>query len=238
MHYKRGCRIVSPCCNIAYPCRICHDDAQNHVLNRKEIAVIECLRCGPDSRQMASSNCSTCGVRFSQYYCDICKLWDDEGFKKNIYHCDKCGICRIGPQENYFHCDKCDGCISISLLDNHVCVEGNLKNSCPVCLEDMFSSRESVNIFKCGHCMHAHCQSLLYTSETVSILRCPICLKTTIDNPSTMWTRMDSTVAGFSSPDVKATIRCNDCNKVSVDVALNIVAMKCSHCGGYNTCRE
>jgi hypothetical protein len=27
--------------------------------------------------------------------------------KKQQYHCDACGICRIGGRENFFHCDRC-----------------------------------------------------------------------------------------------------------------------------------
>ena len=34
-----------------------------------------------------------------------CKLWDDDPEKK-IYHCDDCGICRIGAGlgKDFFHC--------------------------------------------------------------------------------------------------------------------------------------
>ena len=30
----------------------------------------------------------------AQYYCDRCKLWDDDSTP--IYHCYECGICRVG----------------------------------------------------------------------------------------------------------------------------------------------
>eukprot|EP01036_Dinobryon_divergens_P025279 gene25279-33809_t len=83
-----------------------------------------------------------------------------------------------------------------------------------------------------------HCQRLMFSSEAVGIPRCPTCLKTIIYDPSAMWARIDSMVAGLPPGDFKTTIRCNDCNKVSMDIVLNALAMKCSHCGSYNTCRE
>ncbi|XLR23985.1 hypothetical protein S83_051885, partial [Arachis hypogaea] len=43
--------------------------------------------------------------------------------EKQQFHCDDCGICRVGGQENYFHCEKCGSCYSVTLRDNHVCGE-------------------------------------------------------------------------------------------------------------------
>jgi hypothetical protein len=31
------------------------------------------------------------------------------------YHCDKCGMCRVGGASNFFHCDKCGGCFRTSV---------------------------------------------------------------------------------------------------------------------------
>jgi hypothetical protein len=35
--------------------------------------------------------------------------------KKQQYHCDSCGICRIGGRDNFFHCDRC-GMYSLQLI--------------------------------------------------------------------------------------------------------------------------
>ena len=32
-------------------------------------------------------------------------------FVKPIYHCQSCGICRIGNSQFYRHCEKCNMCI-------------------------------------------------------------------------------------------------------------------------------
>lgn len=36
-----------------------------------------------------------CKTEFACYFCDVCKFFDDDA-SKDIYHCDKCKICRIG----------------------------------------------------------------------------------------------------------------------------------------------
>lgn len=50
-----------------------------------------------------------------QYACLVCNLFDDEGDKKQIFHCDGCGICRVGGRENFFHCSNCNMCLGVSL---------------------------------------------------------------------------------------------------------------------------
>ena len=39
----------------------------------------------------------------------------------NKFHCEKCGICRVGKKEDYIHCDICNGCISKSISETHSC---------------------------------------------------------------------------------------------------------------------
>ena len=51
----------------------------------------------------------------------MCKFFDDEFLKKKIFHCDKCGICRVGGREATFHCDPCGACLGIGLLGKHEC---------------------------------------------------------------------------------------------------------------------
>lgn len=51
-----------------------------------------------------------------QYTCLVCNLFDDED--KDQYHCDGCGICRIGGRTNFFHCEVCNMCLPLQLKTN------------------------------------------------------------------------------------------------------------------------
>lgn len=53
-----------------------------------------------------------------QYTCLVCNLFDDED--KNQYHCDGCGICRIGGKDRFFHCEVCNMCLPMQLkIEGH-----------------------------------------------------------------------------------------------------------------------
>lgn len=54
---------------------------------------------------------------FFQYYCGLCKLFDDED--RQQYHCDGCGLCRVGGRDKFFHCNTCEMCLPISIVDTH-----------------------------------------------------------------------------------------------------------------------
>ena len=142
-HYRRGCKLKANCCGRWFNCRFCHDDASDHTIVRSETKMMLCMHC--QTIQEAAQNCSSCKARMAAYYCDICKLWDDDS-KKHIYHCDDCGICRIGQGlgRDYFHCKKCNVCMNIQLQDNHKCIERNLECDCPICGEFMFTSTSTV----------------------------------------------------------------------------------------------
>ena len=102
-HYKRNVKIQCFECHRWYPCRHCHDTIENHPLNRKLTQSMLCIVCG--TPQHACQDCKHCGTCAAAYYCDICKLWDDDA-TKDIYHCDDCGICRRGKGlgTDFVHC--------------------------------------------------------------------------------------------------------------------------------------
>jgi hypothetical protein len=103
-HYKRNIKIQCYDCKQWYPCRHCHDSEQlSHHLNRRATENMLCMLCC--TPQPAAQWCKACGERGAWYYCDICKLWDDDS-TKSIYHCQDCGICRRGEGigKDFVHC--------------------------------------------------------------------------------------------------------------------------------------
>ncbi|KAI8568877.1 hypothetical protein RHMOL_Rhmol02G0234600 [Rhododendron molle] len=167
-HYRRRCRIRAPCCNEIFDCRHCHNEAKNginvdqkhrHDIPRHLVQQVICSLCGTE--QEVRQICISCGVCMGRYFCEICKLFDDDISKKQ-YHCDGCGICRIGGRENFFHCNKCRCCYSVLLKNSHPCVEGAMHHDCPVCFEKtavqyLFESRYDVIVMPCGHTIHKSC---------------------------------------------------------------------------------
>ncbi len=118
-HYRRRCLLVCPDCPDGFDvhwCRHCHD-ADNeketdpnkfHRLDRSRVSSIVCGECG--ERQPVSAFCSNaqCGTTFGEYTCTKCPFFDDRSERK-YFHCDECGICRVGGRDNFFHCPTCDG---------------------------------------------------------------------------------------------------------------------------------
>lgn len=109
-HYKRNIKLQCSACDRWYTCRFCHDEVEDHSLNRRETKNMLCMLCG--CAQPASEECAQCGERGAWYYCSVCKLWDDDS-KKSIYHCNDCGICRVGQGlgKDFYHCKV--GCVQL-----------------------------------------------------------------------------------------------------------------------------
>jgi len=167
-HYKRFCKLIAPCCGNTYSCRFCHDEKEDHKLNRYKVSTIICVFCA--TSQWVKSRCEQCGTRFGEYFCLICKLFDNED--KGQFHCKDCGLCRIGGQANYYHCEKCNLCLSLQLIGNHVCVENASHTDCPVCIEDIHTSRIAPHVPSCGHLLHQTCFEELKKSGRHT---CPVC---------------------------------------------------------------
>lgn len=102
-HYKRNVKVQCFQCRRWYTCRHCHDAVEDHHLNRKLTQNMLCMACG--TPQEAAEHCKVCETQAACYYCDICKLWDNNS-KKKIYHCPDCGICRRGEGlgKDFYHC--------------------------------------------------------------------------------------------------------------------------------------
>ncbi|KAF8924285.1 hypothetical protein EDD21DRAFT_385938 [Dissophora ornata] len=231
-HYMRGCKLKANCCGKWFNCRFCHDDASDHAIVRSETKMMMCMHC--QTIQPAAQNCSSCEKCLAVYYCDICKLWDDDS-KKNIYHCDDCGICRIGQGlgQDYFHCKRCNVCMNIRLQGNHKCIERNLECDCPICGEYMFTSTTTVIFMPCGHCIHSTChEDYIKTSY-----QCPTCWKS-LGDMSGYYSKIDSLLAEQTMPpeyvNIFSIVLCNDC-EVKSEAPYHFLYHKCDKCKGYNT---
>ncbi|KAI9195573.1 hypothetical protein LWI28_016231 [Acer negundo] len=238
-HYRRRCKIRAPCCNEIFECRHCHNEAvgmlknpyDRHEINRLEVTQVICSVC--DTEQPVARVCTNCGVNMGEYFCEICKFYDDDT-EKQQFHCDDCGICRVGGRENFFHCEKCGSCYSTGLRDNHLCVENSMRHHCPICYEYLFDSLKDTTVMKCGHTMHCECYHEMIKRDKYC---CPICSKSIIDMSRT-WKRIDEEIEATMMPEdyryKKVWILCNDCNDTT-EVYFHIIGQKCSHCSSYNT---
>ncbi|XP_010321192.1 E3 ubiquitin-protein ligase MIEL1 isoform X1 [Solanum lycopersicum] len=256
-HYRRRCKIRAPCCNEVYDCRHCHNEATSmlrkifdrHELVRQDVTQVICSVC--DTEQPVARVCTNCGVNMGEYFCEVCKFYDDDTLlaitfpkclfwtrplqiDKGQFHCDDCGICRVGGRENFFHCNKCDSCYSVSLRNNHSCVEDSMRHHCPICYEFLFDSLKDTTVMKCGHTMHTECYHEMIKRDKYC---CPICSRSTLDMTKA-WKRMDEEIEETIMPEdlryKKVWILCNDCNDTT-EVYFHIIGQKCRHCQSYNT---
>jgi len=238
VHYERNCNIVAPCCDRVFGCRICHDELSptgHPPMNRFLIREVVCKNC--NVRQAATNQCVNCHTIFGEYHCAICNLW--MSMSKKPFHCSQCGFCRVGGVEAFRHCDECCMCISVSVFDSHQCFRDKYKNNCPVCREDMFSSRQSPQDLPCGHAIHAHCFRKLAGFD----YRCPICKKTVVSQQSmaAAWEARARDIAEHPMPaDLQriVDIMCNDCETKSHGRQWHFLGIQCPRCNSFNTVVE
>ena len=104
-HYTRKVRLVAACCGAAHVCRFCHDNVEDHTIDRYATNEMICMKCG--ARQPSAKQCRECAVVVAKYFCSVCNLWDDSG--NTVYHCPFCNVCRRGEGvgKDFFHCMQC-----------------------------------------------------------------------------------------------------------------------------------
>ncbi|EED20307.1 CHY and RING finger domain protein, putative [Talaromyces stipitatus ATCC 10500] len=231
-HYKRNVKLQCYTCRKWYTCRFCHNQLEDHPLERQKTENMLCMLCGLP--QPAGQWCKGCGEQTASYFCALCKLWDNDS-SKSIYHCYDCGICRIGQGigKDFFHCKTCSVCMPISIENTHRCIERSTQCDCPICGEYMFTSPDTVVFMKCGHSIHQKC----YDEFSKSSYRCPICSKS-IMNMEARFRNLDRTIESQPMPsefeDTRAMIYCNDCGAKS-NVPYHWLGLKCDLCESYNT---
>lgn len=231
-HYTRNCALLAPCCNTFYTCRICHDDASNHELNRHSVKHVKCLLC--EEVQPVARECRKCGTLFAEYFCPTCRLYSDLE-RSPIFHCSDCGICRRGTRESIVHCHICRSCVQADTIDKHRCRAGALHDDCPICLERMFDSRDPVYHLPCAHALHGSCFNALMKWD----YRCPVCLKAVVRPTQYYASIRESIERQRLNPTVqyeKVSIFCNDCRSRSV-TEYHPLHLECQMCHGYNTGR-
>ncbi|CAG8885753.1 unnamed protein product [Penicillium egyptiacum] len=232
VHYQRNVKLECHTCKKWYTCRFCHDEVEDHSLVRRDTEHMLCMLCG--HAQPAAQNCRLCSEQTAQYYCEICKLWDNDS-KKSIYHCSDCGICRIGQGlgKDFFHCQTCSLCLPMCIENTHRCIERSTQCDCPICGDYMFTSPEKIVVMRCGHSIHHKCLS----EYSKSSFRCPLCSKT-ITNMESTFRNLDRTIESQPMPeefkDTKGLIYCNDCGSKSV-VKYHWLGLRCDLCESYNT---
>ncbi|KXZ51428.1 hypothetical protein GPECTOR_12g390 [Gonium pectorale] len=231
-HYARKCQLVAPCCSKVFTCRLCHDEACDHRMDRYAVSEMRCMLCG--ERQPVGGNCRVCHSAMARYVCNICHLFDDEP-GKDIYHCPFCNVCRRGRGlgVDFFHCMNCNACMSLSLFSSHKCREKCIEGNCPVCHEALFDSSQPIKELPCGHFMHSSC-FMTYTRYNYT---CPLCCKS-VGDMSVYFQMLDSLLASERLPPEYAgrmqQVLCNDCGKMGF-APFHFVYHSCPHCRSYNT---
>ncbi|KAI4326662.1 hypothetical protein MLD38_031951 [Melastoma candidum] len=231
-HYKSNCKLFMPCCSQLYPCRRCHDEMSDHLIDRVLITKMMCMTClevQPVGPSCSTTSCDTSSM--AKYYCLICKIFDDE---REIYHCPFCNLCRVGKGlgVDYFHCMNCNACMSRS-LSVHICREKCFEDNCPICHEYIFTSHMPVKALRCGHLMHSSC----FKEFTCTHYACPICSKS-LGDMQAYFEMLDELLAEEKIPDeyrgITQEILCNDCEKRG-NSTFHWLYHKCPYCGSYNT---
>jgi len=180
-------------------------------------------------------------LRFATFFADV--LTDSVSINqlqaKKPFHCDQCGFCRVGGVESFRHCNECCMCIAVTVFETHQCFKDKYKNNCPVCREDMFSSRQSPQDLPCGHAIHAHCFRKLAGFD----YRCPICKKTVVSQQSmaAAWEARARDIAEHPMPaDLQriVDIMCNDCESKSTHRQWHFLGIQCPRCSSFNTVVE
>lgn len=225
-HYETYCFIKAECCQEFFECRLCHNDEQNHEINRYGIQTIQCKQCS--EVQEKSNQCIKCKIQFAQYYCDKCNLWCEN----EIFHCDKCNICYKIPKDKRIHCDECNLCFLIP--NTHHCSKFIQKEKmqtedCPICFDKLYYTTEVPYFLNCGHCIHYKCLKNMLNHGNVT---CPICKKSSVDMD---WDFLDKLIEKnpyHLGQNIK--IFCNDCLKKSESL-FHPFGIKCSLCKSYNT---
>lgn len=180
-HYDKQCsRFKFSCCEIIDPCKRCHMERDCCELKKIHITSIICNSCGLEQNPTNLCSNPSCGIKFSNSYCEICQIWTS----KEINHCVDCGICRVGTKDSLFHCMDCGTCFNIDKTTNkiHQCVNNKTtkwdKGLCVACSESTFNSQSRSISLPCNHFIHEYCYDQCIQQSN---FKCPYCKKSICD---------------------------------------------------------
>ncbi|KAH0574298.1 CHY zinc finger domain-containing protein [Spironucleus salmonicida] len=207
-HYLRNCSKQCFDCKKIYPCRLCHDDNEDHELPREKTEFFSCNICLKLTKP--GITCELCNTKFGEFYCDICKLVCGIGPEaKPNYHCSGCGCCMVGIQAENTHCEICESCYPSSFIKEHKCLQeiGN----CVVCLGTLKKSIYGAIVLNCNHGLHEHCYDELMAQGLFS---CPVCrrflpVEGDVDFVKSHFKKIY--LKTFQIGRKALTVQCNDC---------------------------
>lgn len=109
-------------------------------------------------------------------------------------------------------------------------------SNCPVCQEDLFSSRNASHEMPCGHAIHWHCFKEMAKFDS----RCPICKKTaeSYEQMAPTWNAMAMAIALQPVPPEMAkvvSILCSDCEVRQENRSWHFFGVQCQYCTSFNT---
>ena len=116
-----------------------------------------------------------------------------------------------------------------------------MDQNCPICLENLFYSRESSIILDCcKNFIHIHCFNKLFQNR-LGLPICPICAKSLYKMTKEEIEYYDNMIVETKETlptelkDKKVNILCNDCLTKTENIDYHPFGLKCSICGSYNT---
>jgi len=200
-------------------------------MDRFAVDTVKCVDCGKVQPVGAKCIDSRCGAVFATYYCGICHFYFEND---NVFHCSKCGVCRLGSQDSYQHCDVCDVCIEKVNFDKHRCVEGSHKSNCPICHESMYQCNAVVSVPSCGHPIHESCLNSYLQARN---FKCPTCMKSLGDMTAyfrSLRAQIESQPMPQDFVGRIANITCVECGKKS-STSFHFIGHECKYCFSFNT---
>ncbi len=125
---------------------------------------------------------------------------------------------------------------AISLIHTHTYKAGKFMGKCPVCYEDLFSSRSACHELPCCHCIHWECFQELSRVD----IRCPICKKTMFpeEDIEEIWSdlRADIEIQPLPFEETRVVdLTCNDCERRDYNRRWHPLGVDCVHCNSFNT---
>nr|GEU44163.1 probable E3 ubiquitin-protein ligase RZFP34 isoform X1 [Tanacetum cinerariifolium] len=109
-----------------------------------------CTVCGTE--QEVQQMYDNCGVCMAKYFCETCKLFDDDVSLKSFYCFDEVPVNGVLMQSH-----PRDSFTVMVVVYVGTIFEEAMHHDCPVCFEYLFDSGNDVAVMPCGHSIHKKC---------------------------------------------------------------------------------